>query len=82
MLRRSIREGVWLSGENDARHSFVNDVEELVEDVICSINGIRISTGKAARLHTGNLDLALFFALVIALFMRHQIRPSHGPTVE
>jgi hypothetical protein len=41
-------------------------MEELVEDVIRSINGIRTSTPETARLHPA-IPTALFFALAYCL---------------
>jgi hypothetical protein len=49
MLRSStLREGVWSLAKRIFANSFPNDVEELVEDVIRSINGIRIFSRKCA----------------------------------
>jgi len=56
-------EGVWSLAKRALANSCPNDVEELVEDVIDSINGIRTSTQKPTRLHTA-IRSALFFALV------------------
>jgi hypothetical protein len=47
MFRSSIPDdGVWSLAKRAPANSCPNDVEELVEDTIRSINGIRISTRK------------------------------------
>ena len=61
MLRSSTPiQGVWSLAKRALANSCPNDVEEVVEDVIGSINGIRISTQKLRGcLHTA-IRLASF----------------------
>ena len=68
-------EGVWSLAKRALANSCPNDMEELVEDVIGSINGIRSSTQKlrGCILQSG---LPAFFSLSIAFFMQRSIMAS------
>ena len=60
-------EGVWSLAKRELANSCPKDVDELMEDIIRSINGIRSSPAKLRGCILQS-ELPLFFALVIALF--------------
>ena len=60
-------EGVWSLAKRELANSCPKDVDELMEDIIRSINGIRSSPAKLRGCILQS-ELPPFFALVIALF--------------
>ncbi len=65
-------EGVWSLAKRALANSCPNDVEELVEDVIGSINGIRMSTQKlrGCILQSGLPSFLLFMQISIICLLQ------------